>query len=270
MTSNCSPAKRRIPVALHDGDIADAERDCVLARDRERVRLFIDRDDFRTRALGCDADRNTAAPGTEIEDPRRRVPRNAIEREIDEELRLGPGDENRGRDLEGTAIEFALAGEISDRLAERPPRDERVVVAPLRVAHRGFGVRDQIRRITTGHVAQQSSRIDRVQQLGLVLGDQRVGQLEEIAVHDRRDLVEREIDAVIGDAALRKVVGADALGAVAAADQRACASPPSFALLLAHLLVLDARGEHAERARLVLVLRSGRPGIRRRCRSADA
>jgi methyl-accepting chemotaxis protein len=47
-----------------------------------------------------------------------------------------------------------------------------------------------------------------------------VQQFGHVAVHDRRvDLVQRQVDAVVGDAALRKVVGADALGAVAAADQ---------------------------------------------------
>ena len=41
----------------------------------------------------------------------------------------------------------------------------------------------------------------------------------QLAVHDALDLVERQVDAVVGDAALREVVGADALGTVARADQ---------------------------------------------------
>src|SRR5487761_2179340 len=50
---------------------------------------------------------------------------------------------------------------------------------------------------------------------GLVLGNKGPGQFGEIAVHDVLDLVQRQIDAVVSDAPLRKVVGADALGAVA-------------------------------------------------------
>src|SRR3972149_2340662 len=55
--------------------------------------------------------------------------------------------------------------------------------------------------------------------LGLVLGGKRAGQLGKVAIHDVLDLVQREVDAVIGHASLREIVGADALGAVAAADQ---------------------------------------------------
>ena len=57
------------------------------------------------------------------------------------------------------------------------------------------------------------------QQFGLVFGHQRVDDLVQgLAFHHLRQLVQRQIDAVIGDAALRKVIGADALGAVARAD----------------------------------------------------
>src|SRR5689334_20193481 len=55
--------------------------------------------------------------------------------------------------------------------------------------------------------------------LGLILARQSVGQLEKVPVDDCVDLVERQIDAVVGHPALRKVVGANALAAVAAADQ---------------------------------------------------
>src|SRR5687767_14633402 len=54
--------------------------------------------------------------------------------------------------------------------------------------------------------------------LGLVLLLKRADQLVELAIDDIRELVERQIDAMVGDTALRKVVCADPLGAVAAAD----------------------------------------------------
>ena len=60
---------------------------------------------------------------------------------------------------------------------------------------------------------------------------------------------------MVGDAALRKVVGADALGAVAAADQR-FALGGNLAVRFLLLFVLDARGQHAHCLRLVLVLRA--------------
>ena len=41
-------------------------------------------------------------------------------------------------------------------------------------------------------------------------------ELIEVAVHHIGQLVQRQIDAVIGDASLRKIVGADALGAITA------------------------------------------------------
>jgi hypothetical protein len=60
---------------------------------------------------------------------------------------------------------------------------------------------------------------------------------------------------VVGDAALREVVGADALGAVAGADQ-ALARAGDLLLLLARLRVLDARRQHRHGLRLVAVLRA--------------
>src|SRR5690348_13894770 len=60
---------------------------------------------------------------------------------------------------------------------------------------------------------------------------------------------------MVGDPALGKIVGADALGAVARADQR-LARGGFLRLLLAQLLVLDARQQHREGLFLVLVLRA--------------
>src|SRR4029079_11587190 len=60
-----------------------------------------------------------------------------------------------------------------------------------------------------------SRRALRGQQLGLMLGYQRIDDLAQcLALDHLRQLVEREVDAVVADAALWKIVGADALGAV--------------------------------------------------------
>ena len=52
-----------------------------------------------------------------------------------------------------------------------------------------------------------------------------VDDLVQVAVHDRVDLVQRQVDPVIGDAALRKIVRADALAAVAASRSATCDAP---------------------------------------------
>ena len=52
-----------------------------------------------------------------------------------------------------------------------------------------------------------------------MFGNQGVGDFFQIAVHHEIQLVQGEVDAVVGYAALRVVVGADAFAAVAAADK---------------------------------------------------
>ncbi len=50
------------------------------------------------------------------------------------------------------------------------------------------------------------------------MGDQRIDDGLQAAFHDQVELVQREADAVIGEAVLREVVGADLLAAIAGAD----------------------------------------------------
>ena len=89
--------------------------------------------------------------------------------------------------------------------------------------------------------------------LGLVFGRERGRQFVKFALHDRVDLVQREVDAVVGDAALWKIVGTDAVRAVAAADQ-ALAGAGLLRVLGTQLLVLEAGGEHREGLGTVAVL----------------
>src|ERR1700731_3115708 len=76
----------------------------------------------------------------------------------------------------------------------------------------------------------------RRQQLGLMLADQRMNQLVQIAIHNMVELVERQVDTVIGHPALREVVGADPLGAIARTHQ-ALACGGFLGVLLLRLLV---------------------------------
>ena len=63
------------------------------------------------------------------------------------------------------------------------------------------------------------------EQRRLVLRHERINDLlQRFAVEDLWQLVERQIDPMIGHPALREIVGADALGAVAAADLPAARS----------------------------------------------
>jgi hypothetical protein len=84
---------------------------------------------------------------------------------------------------------------------------------------------------------------------------QGVHHVAQVAFHHLQQLVEREVDAVIGEAALRKVVGADAVAAVAATDQ-ALAGGGLLGGALRAVLFLQARGEHLQRFGLVAVLRA--------------
>src|SRR5471030_868529 len=59
-----------------------------------------------------------------------------------------------------------------------------------------------------------------------------VEQLDDVAVQDAFELVRREVDAVVRDAALRKVVGADFLRSLAGADLAAAILGDRFVLLV--------------------------------------
>ena len=84
---------------------------------------------------------------------------------------------------------------------------------------------------------------------------QGVEQLVQIARHHRFQPVQRQVDAVVGHASLREVVGADALGAVAAADLQAARGGLRRGLLL--LLRRQQPGlQQGHRPRTVLVLRA--------------
>ena len=67
--------------------------------------------------------------------------------------------------------------------------------------------------------------------------------LTQVAFHDGVELVERQVDAMVRPTSLRKVVGADAVTAVATADQ-AFAQGRVFGGTLGALFFLNARCQH--------------------------
>src|ERR1035437_8890331 len=88
----------------------------------------------------------------------------------------------------------------------------------------------------------------------LVMRDQRVEDGIHFALHHEIELMERQADAVIAHAILRKVVGADFLAAVARAHH-ALALRAQCSLLLFELQLVEARTQHALRLGAVLDLR---------------
>src|ERR1700730_4143637 len=94
----------------------------------------------------------------------------------------------------------------------------------------------------------------RAQRLGLLARGECVDKRIDCAVEHLVELMQRQVDAMVGDAGLGKVVGADALGAIAGTDHRA-ARRRDLGFLLGLGLLEQARAQNLEGPRLVLVLR---------------
>src|SRR5262245_41099111 len=78
-------------------------------------------------------------------------------------------------------------------------------------------------------------------------------QFLQFAGDDRVQLVQRQVDAMIGDAVLWKIVGTDAVAAIAAPNQRAPLLGPGLMQLLL-LPFVQAAAQDAHGAIVVLVL----------------
>src|SRR5690606_16349296 len=112
----------------------------------------------------------------------------------------------------------------------------------------------------TGWAAQRvghpkDSLPQRRQLVGLEFLTQRFDDLLHRAGHDFRQGIQGQVDAVIGDPALGKVVGADALGAVARTDQQ-LATVGDFLVGRGVLLVLQLGRQPGHGLGAVLVLRA--------------
>src|SRR5690606_12051258 len=106
--------------------------------------------------------------------------------------------------------------------------------------------------VSLPRVSAVSMAVD--QKLRLMIGNQRVDDLVELAFHDPVELVQREVDAMVRHPALGEVVGADALGTVAGSHLQ---QPRLRALVrrLHALQVEQAGAQNLHGARTVLVLR---------------
>src|SRR5580692_4723247 len=138
------------------------------------------------------------------------------------------------------------------------PRAAGLRVSPAAIRRRGAAIRCAALRLVprSSRIRRWWSRLsfDLVRQLfGLMFLIERAHQLIEVAVHHVIELVQGESDARVGHGALRKVVGAYALGAIAGPVLK-------FARLrLGTLLLFAFRGqqlgfEQGHGARTILVL----------------
>ena len=82
----------------------------------------------------------------------------------------------------------------------------------------------------------------------------RVDDRVELAFHHQIQLVQRQADAVIGQAVLREIVSADFFAAVAGADH-AAPLRADRRLLLFQLHLIEPRAQHAHRLGAILDLR---------------
>src|SRR5262249_3776253 len=115
-------------------------------------------------------------------------------------------------------------------------------------------MRLQPRRALTRGPSSLASAVDHRQSRRLIFGEDRIDDLvERLAAHHLVDLVKGQVDPMIGDPALRKIVGADALRSVAAAAlPLSPGGTGAGAGLPLHLV--KTRAQNLERSRLVLVL----------------
>src|SRR5207253_6723267 len=113
-----------------------------------------------------------------------------------------------------------------------------------------------VRPATTTSRADRGARSFRLfeEPPGLVLLCQRLDEQVEIAVEHALQLMQREVDAVVGHPGLRIVVRADLLAAVAAAHHGA-PGLLELRLSLRLFLVVEAGAQHAHRLGAVLDLR---------------
>ena len=93
-----------------------------------------------------------------------------------------------------------------------------------------------------------------IQSLGFEVSDERVDERAELAVHRFGELVKSKVDAVVGDAILREIVGAYFFGAVASLDLPFSFSGEGGVLLFLFHFV-EPRPEHAHSFRAILDLR---------------
>src|SRR5579871_164638 len=206
-------------------------------------------------------------------------------------LGFRPRDEDVGRHAELPSVKFLPARNVLSGLALEPLVQIPAVMQPFDLAQFLLGMRVEVDALAAHGVRQQHFRSQSGNGNGLVLqktssleqsrchghqrilvgccalaalialqlaraviGDERVDDLVHLAIHHEIELMEGESDAVVGDAVLREVVGADLLAAVAGA-YHAAAFSAERGLLLLEFDFVETGAQHALRLGTILDLR---------------
>src|SRR5262249_48280627 len=135
----------------------------------------------------------------------------------------------------GTSSTAARMSRASSR-ASATPAPSRPAVSSVSTAPNGRG---------------SASAFTEVLLVGRLL--QRLAGPSEITIEDALEIVQREVDAMIRDAVLRKIVGADLRRPIAGANL-GLPHARAFGFLLGDLRVEQSRAQHLHRPELVLQL----------------
>ena len=262
---------------------------CARRRRRARVRAAFSRASSSaaseasvatTRAPGCSCATASAIAPLPVPTSSTRGASDAadqLEAALDDDLRLGPRHERARVGAQRQAAEVPVAEHVRERLTRAPPLHELACSVPLRLGQRPVVLRVELDPREAERAREQPLRIEPraldatfrqvVGRAGEHLAERhrssarRCSSAVSASVKSSSDagehLLERhvQLDAVVGDAALREVVGPDLLGARAGADLCAAGGRLLGRLTLA-LGLVDARAQHAHRLLAVLQLRA--------------
>ena len=176
-------ADRVEQVAADEADaVGDAMAGGVPRRDGERRRRDVRRDDAGVGELARERDREAAAAGADVEDPRRPVVPAQGARRLDDQLAFGARDEDVGGDFEVQSPELTVAGDEGHRLAARSPIDERRIAGGEGRRRRLAAVGHEPGAIPAEGVPRQDFGVDR-RRLALEAGvDQRLARRRDVLV----------------------------------------------------------------------------------------
>ncbi|KAG5730129.1 hypothetical protein E4T56_gene4184, partial [Termitomyces sp. T112] len=236
----------------------------IALRDGQRSRGSIDAHPVGSCPFIPHREQRRPRPRPAINHPRRYPA--GLKRGFHDGVTVAARDQRGGSDAKGQAPEFLMPGDMGHRLMPRAARNQggenfRHGIAHMAqqqigartlqgMGHQHFGI--QPRRIAGGAQAF-GCRADRQ-------GDRHTcNRGHQFAkprpFEDFGQAVERQVDPVIGDAALREIIGADAFGAVAAAHHGLAGLSLGALCLVTHLFI-EARAQHLHRLGAVLVLGS--------------
>ncbi len=244
----------------------------VLARKRQRVGRDVHSGHPGVGALVLERERDRARADSDVEDPGPLDSLHESERAVDERLGLGPRHERARVRLQRQPPEAPLAEDVRQWLASLAAHEERLEPVHALVqaareprARRPEQMRDEPlcvdpRRLDTGRgepplrLGERLANGHSPRRAPALVGRQRLGELVEATLQDPVELMDGQLDPVVGEPVLGEVVRADLLGPLAGADLRVAGGAELGAPPL-ELALVEARAQHAHRLLPVLELR---------------